>query len=1023
MSESALDPIRQRDRPPAGLPNGSGSTGAEDRLANVIEDSEPNYGLSNACGPPFICPLPPPPDSVESIIMRLPLLFIFAALIASAQQPAPKFRATVKPGATSVSIAIPIRRAPVDGDTIQFQAPTLLLKATILTPDGRRITAENAEAAGFQWSETPITPPIGSADDGYLGTLFLRKTAPAGTYTIEFRSQNPATKSAVVSAAFVRDRPPVTGSALRDSKKLGRVTVTAPTSVRELRFTVARDQGGTMIDILVTHASARIRLTLPSGEVLTSESPARAGFEWKATGNLSDFDEDGFSVRPFLLAGPGMHHVIAVENPAPGAYVVRIERSASSPREISAQGVMVPVEQIFKEATDTLINPPGVRVASDTPQDCFVGEEIPLLVRLIGDPIAPNVKFEVRVETRPPLGRDARGSFQYGEPTLTTVPVAFTRSPNGLDRAVLIAKDSGLTRISIRASGTRTGGGPFDAETTVGPFLVSPVVAAFASLTEHAVDDDGNGRPDRLEIVASFDVIKPGKYEMRLTLEGSPRETVSTIAKAELAAGRGQIIASIPAKELFDRLKDGPYKIKNVQIFRPQGNTFGDFVQGRIPVLTTAAYKRDQWDRGNSYGQEKVELKPLRPVGSGKFTALEVVWEAIVPGGHCSWSGSLTLGRSRGEAVQSGDLAAGAQRFSFEFDARQFAAAQTSKGSVSVTVSCGRDPASFDTFLTVDPSQFAPLETPVRAFSRHMLNIRPGDSAFLSTAHLEAEGRAPGSYTFRVTKAPPQIAARIQGNAVVATMLEGTQPGRYYIEFEAASANDRDIGFVVVDVPPPLPVLPPRKYSAAEPSIAFVRPTADGKFRNIEMRWPVEIPGGECSWSASLRRGQIAAASGFFGKLPVGKITLIISLDSGQVGNSSFSDWILRGHVSCQGVVREPGVDTEMKLTLQPEQFAPRPGLRLDSFNAIRVQSDKSEATNLELRTTKSGEARFEVLNPPPGFNVRFMPAIQGDRNSPVYIRVQPWEVKPGRYFIPVRVTLNGEEGTAEVVVDVIPEH
>jgi hypothetical protein len=47
MSESALDPIRQRDRPPAGLPNGSGSTGAEDRLANVIEDSEPCPALSN----------------------------------------------------------------------------------------------------------------------------------------------------------------------------------------------------------------------------------------------------------------------------------------------------------------------------------------------------------------------------------------------------------------------------------------------------------------------------------------------------------------------------------------------------------------------------------------------------------------------------------------------------------------------------------------------------------------------------------------------------------------------------------------------------------------------------------------------------------------------------------------------------------------------------------------------------------------------------------------------------------------
>jgi len=469
-------------------------------------------------------------------------------------------------------------------------------------------------------------------------------------------------------------------------------------------------------------------------------------------------------------------------------------------------------------------------------------------------------------------------------------------------------------------------------------------------------------------------------------------------------------------------LKDGPYKIKQVQIFRRQG-VYGDAVKGPVSVIKTAAYKRDQWDRGNTYGQERVELKPLRPAASGKFTALEVVWEAVVPGGHCSWSGSLTLGRSRGEAFQSGDLAAGSQRFSFEFDARQFAGAQTSKGSVSVTVSCGQDPASFDTFLTVDPSQFAPLETPVRAYSRHMLNIRPGDSPFLSTANLQAEGRAPGSYTLRVTKAPPEIAARIQGNAVVATMLEGTQPGRYYIEFEAAYGNDRDIGFVIVDVPPPLPVLPPRKYSAAEPSITFVRPNADGKFRNIEMSWAVETPGGECNWSGWLTRGQIATGSRSSGKLPKGATTLVIIMDSGPVGNSSFSDWILRGHVICNGVVGERGFDTEMKLSLKPEQFAPRPGVPLHSFNTIRVPSDKSETTFLDLRTTKPGEARFEVLNPPPGFNVRFWPAIQGDRNSSVLIHIQPWEVKPGRYFIPVRVTLGGEQGTAEVVVDVIPEH
>jgi len=62
---------------------------------------------------------------------------------------------------------------------------------------------------------------------------------------------------------------------------------------------------------------------------------------------------------------------------------------------------------------------------------------------------------------------------------------------------------------------------------------------------------------------------------------------------------------SIPANRLFTSLKDGPYHVNGVQIFK---KTVRSKRQRRRCVLDNRRYKRDNWDRGDIFGEEKIAV-------------------------------------------------------------------------------------------------------------------------------------------------------------------------------------------------------------------------------------------------------------------------------------------------------------------------------------------------------------------------------------------------------------------------------
>jgi hypothetical protein len=355
----------------------------------------------------------------------------------------------------------------------------------------------------------------------------------------------------------------------------------------------------------------------------------------------------------------------------------------------------------------------------------------------------------------------------------------------------------------------------FTQETVLPQVMVREVAAKLVSLTERAVDDNGNGRPDRLELTATLDISLGGKYDLRFMLSKDNAIGASGDGSASVAVGRQTLTASVPADRLFKSLKDGPYQVTGIQIFKEEGDGYQG-VKGVAPTLslTTAAYKRDDWDRGENFGEEKIEVHPLRPGKSGRFTAVEVLWGAVTGGGWCSALGDLTVDNQQLNVIESGEFTQGRSLISFEFDARPLANAAKADGHFTGIVNCGNgEKGAATAFLpvTVDPSQFERDESPLRVFSQSMIRVIIGKAQPDAFAMLEVAGKQQRDIVYRVASVPTGLTAILQGANLRVTASDEVAPGRYYIRVEATAGKENDSGEVVVDAVRELAPGPARK--------------------------------------------------------------------------------------------------------------------------------------------------------------------------------------------------------------------
>jgi hypothetical protein len=330
------------------------------------------------------------------------------------------------------------------------------------------------------------------------------------------------------------------------------------------------------------------------------------------------------------------------------------------------------------------------------------------------------------------------------------------------------------------------------------------VVARFRSLSEKAVDEDGNGTLDHLEIAAELDVVEPGKYEMRLSLNGPESQGLQARGEQMLGMGAQTMIVSIPAERLRVYLKDGPWKIGGVQIFRPEGNSFGDFVATDGLTLTTAAYKRAQWDPGASWGDDVVTARGIDPGPEGKFRLVEVQWKVFTPGGRCDWFASLGMDRYESDSVfVEANWPAGAKTISFVFDGKLIAGAPRNEWFLSTIVGCAfpfRDDVGLR-HLVIDPKDFEQNHASFRLRVQKLVSVTPGESW---RARVEVANKKVPDVNIRAAGSVPGISITplANGQLLDVHVAQDVKPGRYFVPLVATSGSETATTELVVDVVP-----------------------------------------------------------------------------------------------------------------------------------------------------------------------------------------------------------------------------
>jgi hypothetical protein len=261
---------------------------------------------------------------------------------------------------------------------------------------------------------------------------------------------------------------------------------------------------------------------------------------------------------------------------------------------------------------------------------------------------------------------------------------------------------------------------------------------------------------------------------------------------------------------------EGPFVIGDVWVVRSDnGNAVG--APSKDIHAQTAAWTRDQWSRGNMFGEDTVSVHGIRPAPSGKFRFVEVQWDVTAPGGTCSWGGTLhstttTPGPIKGPGVFSADyrapLPAGPTTLSFIFDAADVAVPDKRDWDFQANLRCGSDDirlrANARTF-GLNQDQFEPAETSFLIRLRNPIRLSPGGSATPRATILGVTAQV----QFTLANVPNGLSAKLSpvtsrnGSAEVDVAVQATpdaKPGRYVIDVSAESGAETIRTELLVDV-------------------------------------------------------------------------------------------------------------------------------------------------------------------------------------------------------------------------------
>jgi hypothetical protein len=274
-----------------------------------------------------------------------------------------------------------------------------------------------------------------------------------------------------------------------------------------------------------------------------------------------------------LLPIEGTHHIVLFPRATKGRYVVHVESHAKTEQVVAFVPISGMAKALGPRWEAVKFQAPGlVRIEPQhLPFKCFAGDNLAVVVKLPNDVGSKAPQFEARIQGTPTL-RQTETGMVYTD--METVHLNLTHEADEAWHGTVTPTRPGRTYVSLRVSGETASRKPFMEEVllTDSYTIVDPVVARLLSLAVKAVDEDGDGRFERLDVTAELDVFDPGDYALGFSITSAGRKPNLPAGRwMTLGQGRQTITVSLSGKYVWSELRDGPFLISGVWVLRSGG--------------------------------------------------------------------------------------------------------------------------------------------------------------------------------------------------------------------------------------------------------------------------------------------------------------------------------------------------------------------------------------------------------------------------------------------------------------------
>lgn len=413
----------------------------------------------------------------------------------------------------------------------------------------------------------------------------------------------------------------------------------------EALFTVDRC-GVVNVHVIATAEGVGTSVETPSGQVIDPANVAAYGGSYDTVQGSDSPDS------PLLLpsASPGFHHLYTFPWQGEGTYKVRFQAPSGLAEEVP----------VFTEVTTDS----PVRANLFVTDDLLVQSRPVVLAAALLDGQSPVAGASVTVSVTPPTGPAVDVTLHDdGGP-------ADGEAGDGLYSGEFTPDRSGAYQAVAVVTGTTSGGVSFRRETAAGFAVVNPPGRLTGEVQDRGVDDDSDGLTDRVSFEVGTQTTSAGRYRAFVHLKTAGGKRIVGVSEADLAAGAGSLVVSVPADDLRAAGEDGPYNIELVEL-ESDDTTDEPLCDQLEGAGQTQAYTLTQFQRKPLILTGVTTDQGVDDNGNGRFDRLVVgVQVDALYAGFYSWNMKLSdqSGRELSFSSASGFLNAGPNELTFSFD-------------------------------------------------------------------------------------------------------------------------------------------------------------------------------------------------------------------------------------------------------------------------------------------------------------------------------------------------------------------